>query len=77
MTTIPDGPPAEEPEAHGRLRPLRRAEEAVLQAAASVLEQAAPEAEGSMEALDSGRRLLLVHAHPDDETIGNGVTMAR
>jgi N-acetyl-1-D-myo-inositol-2-amino-2-deoxy-alpha-D-glucopyranoside deacetylase len=24
-----------------------------------------------------GRRLLLVHAHPDDETIGTGVTMAR
>ncbi len=24
-----------------------------------------------------GRRLMLVHAHPDDETIGNGVTMAR
>jgi len=24
-----------------------------------------------------GRRLLLVHAHPDDETINNGVTMAR
>jgi N-acetyl-1-D-myo-inositol-2-amino-2-deoxy-alpha-D-glucopyranoside deacetylase len=24
-----------------------------------------------------GRRLLLVHAHPDDEAIGNGVTMAR
>src|ERR687897_2270426 len=23
------------------------------------------------------RRLLLVHAHPDDETIGTGVTMAR
>jgi len=23
------------------------------------------------------RRMLLVHAHPDDETIGNGVTMAR
>ena len=23
------------------------------------------------------RRLLLVHAHPDDETIGNGATMAR
>ena len=23
------------------------------------------------------RRLLLVHAHPDDEAIGNGVTMAR
>ncbi|MGH3366296.1 MAG: PIG-L family deacetylase, partial [Nocardioidaceae bacterium] len=23
------------------------------------------------------RRILLVHAHPDDETISNGVTMAR
>ncbi|MGZ4643364.1 MAG: PIG-L family deacetylase, partial [Blastococcus sp.] len=23
------------------------------------------------------RRLLLVHAHPDDETINNGATMAR
>jgi N-acetyl-1-D-myo-inositol-2-amino-2-deoxy-alpha-D-glucopyranoside deacetylase len=29
------------------------------------------------EVLDAGRRLLLVHAHPDDETIGNGVTMAK
>ncbi|NED98072.1 N-acetyl-1-D-myo-inositol-2-amino-2-deoxy-alpha-D-glucopyranoside deacetylase [Phytoactinopolyspora alkaliphila] len=26
---------------------------------------------------DSQRRLLLVHAHPDDETIGTGATMAR
>lgn len=25
----------------------------------------------------AGRRLLLVHAHPDDECIGNGATMAR
>jgi len=25
----------------------------------------------------AGRRLLLVHAHPDDETIGTGITMAR
>ena len=25
----------------------------------------------------SGRRLLLVHAHPDDESIGTGATMAR
>ena len=23
------------------------------------------------------RRLMLVHAHPDDETINNGATMAR
>jgi N-acetyl-1-D-myo-inositol-2-amino-2-deoxy-alpha-D-glucopyranoside deacetylase len=28
-------------------------------------------------AVSPARRLLLVHAHPDDETIGNGVTMAR
>jgi N-acetyl-1-D-myo-inositol-2-amino-2-deoxy-alpha-D-glucopyranoside deacetylase len=26
---------------------------------------------------DGGRRLLLVHAHPDDESIGTGATMAR
>ena len=25
----------------------------------------------------SAKRLLLVHAHPDDETINNGVTMAK
>jgi N-acetyl-1-D-myo-inositol-2-amino-2-deoxy-alpha-D-glucopyranoside deacetylase len=28
-------------------------------------------------AADSDRRLLLVHAHPDDETIGTGATMAK
>ena len=27
--------------------------------------------------MSSSRRLLLVHAHPDDETINNGATMAR
>ena len=31
----------------------------------------------SMERLDQPRRLLLVHAHPDDESIGTGATMAR
>ncbi|MDP9397473.1 MAG: N-acetyl-1-D-myo-inositol-2-amino-2-deoxy-alpha-D-glucopyranoside deacetylase [Actinomycetota bacterium] len=30
-----------------------------------------------MDSLDAPRRLLLVHAHPDDETIGNGATMAK
>ena len=30
-----------------------------------------------MPADDSDRRLLLVHAHPDDETIGQGITMAK
>ena len=36
-----------------------------------------PEDLASMDGLDQPRRLLLVHAHPDDETIGNGATMAR
>src|SRR5690242_17597762 len=30
-----------------------------------------------VEPLDHPRRLLLVHAHPDDETIGTGATMAK
>jgi N-acetyl-1-D-myo-inositol-2-amino-2-deoxy-alpha-D-glucopyranoside deacetylase len=72
VTTTPEGPLAEEPEA----RPSSP-EEAVLREAESVLEQASPEQAESMEVLDAGHRLLLVHAHPDDETIGNGVTMAK
>jgi N-acetyl-1-D-myo-inositol-2-amino-2-deoxy-alpha-D-glucopyranoside deacetylase len=72
MTTMPDGPLSEEPEG----RPTSP-EEAVLQEAGSVLEQADPGSLLSMDALDSPRRMLLVHAHPDDETIGNGATMAQ
>jgi N-acetyl-1-D-myo-inositol-2-amino-2-deoxy-alpha-D-glucopyranoside deacetylase len=75
MTTTPEGPLADEPAASPT--PSGSSEDAVLRAAESVLEQASPEVGGSMEVLDSGRRLMLVHAHPDDETIGNGVTMAR
>lgn len=30
-----------------------------------------------MSDLDTGRRLLFVHAHPDDESIGTGATMAK
>ncbi len=72
MTTTPEGPRAGEPEA----RPTSP-EEAVLREAESVLEQASPEVEERMDLLDVARRMLLVHAHPDDETIGNGVTMAK
>ena len=49
--------------------------EAVLAQAETAVEEAAVEQE--MAPLDVPRRLLLVHAHPDDETIGTGATMAR
>jgi N-acetyl-1-D-myo-inositol-2-amino-2-deoxy-alpha-D-glucopyranoside deacetylase len=48
--------------------------EAVLAQAATAVDQAAEELD--MTPLDVPRRLLLVHAHPDDETIGTGATMA-
>lgn len=64
MTTTPD-------------EPLGTLEQAVLDETAQVLEdQVQPEQAASMDALDFPRRLLLVHAHPDDETIANGATMA-
>ena len=50
------------------------AEEAVLAEAATAVDGAAEAID--MAPLDSPRRLLLVHAHPDDETIGTGATMA-
>jgi len=51
-------------------------------AAEAVLEEAATAVDGlrgddAMDALDVARRLLLVHAHPDDETIGTGAVMAK
>ncbi len=49
--------------------------EAVLAQAEAAVEQAA--ADVDLAPLDVPRRLLLVHAHPDDETIGTGATMAR
>ena len=47
----------------------------VLSAAATAVDGAA--ANDAFDALDHPRRLLLVHAHPDDETIGTGATMAK
>jgi N-acetyl-1-D-myo-inositol-2-amino-2-deoxy-alpha-D-glucopyranoside deacetylase len=49
-------------------------EDAVLADAATAVEDAA--GAGAFAALDVPRRMLLVHAHPDDETIGTGATMA-
>ena len=78
MTTTPDGPPASAPTATGDPDGV----EALLEDAAEIVDDVAerefePQDLASMDALDSARRLLLVHAHPDDETIGNGATMAR
>ena len=55
----------------------RRDEQSVLDEARAVLEPMEQRADIEMAALDNDRRLLLVHAHPDDETIGTGVTMAK
>ncbi len=51
--------------------------DAVLAAVATEVDAIAESVEADMDALDVPRRLLLVHAHPDDETIGTGATMAK
>lgn len=69
MTTMePAGPEPGE-----RLDPTPA--EQVLEAAAAAVEPLGETVD--MDALDTPRRLLLVHAHPDDETISTGVTMAK
>ena len=72
MTLTPEGPVADEPEA----RPAN-VDDMVLREAESVVEQISPEHENAMDQLDNPRRVVFVHAHPDDETINNGVTMAK
>ena len=57
-------------------------EQAVLDAASDIIEdvtegELAPEDVAAMEHLDNPRRVVFVHAHPDDETIATGATMAR
>jgi N-acetyl-1-D-myo-inositol-2-amino-2-deoxy-alpha-D-glucopyranoside deacetylase len=49
--------------------------EAVLAAAETAVERASDDSD--FAPLDVPRRMLLVHAHPDDETIGTGATMAK
>ena len=71
MTTTPDDEPG-----------AGTAEQAVLDAAGDAVDDAverelSPDDVAAMASLDNPRRLLLVHAHPDDETITNGATMAR
>ncbi len=74
MSTTPAEPP---PDAA-----TGTAGEDVLADAAAVIEDAVErelgaEPEATMDALDAPRRLLLVHAHPDDESITTGATIAR
>jgi N-acetyl-1-D-myo-inositol-2-amino-2-deoxy-alpha-D-glucopyranoside deacetylase len=64
-------PPPPEP---GERLPLD-ADEAVLAAAGTAVDAAAERLD--ITPLDHPRRLLLVHAHPDDETIGTGAVMAK
>src|SRR5438046_1763588 len=57
-------------------------DDASVEDAAAVLDEAAAAVDPlgervEMTPLDFPRRLLLVHAHPDDETIGTGATMAK
>lgn len=64
-------PPPPEP---GEKIPVDAAEAVLAEAATAVAGVADVEA---FTPLDNPRRLLLVHAHPDDETIGTGATMAK
>ena len=71
MTTLePEEPAPGEPTA------------SALDPADAVLEEVAAEVDAleavvDLTPLDRSRRLLLVHAHPDDEAIGTGATMAK
>jgi N-acetyl-1-D-myo-inositol-2-amino-2-deoxy-alpha-D-glucopyranoside deacetylase len=78
MTITPEGEPASAPTTSGDPDGV----DALLEEAADIVDGIAETELGAvdlaaMDALDQPRRLLLVHAHPDDETIGNGATMAR
>src|SRR6266699_2935674 len=67
---------------HDRQLPAPAGQEAVghesrsCQPAPAPTEGAAPDYPHDMDRTD-GRRLMLVHAHPDDESIGTGATMAK
>jgi N-acetyl-1-D-myo-inositol-2-amino-2-deoxy-alpha-D-glucopyranoside deacetylase len=77
-TTDPGGGPGQAAATAAAGGAAEARESAVLAEAADVLEDVTdPEDEAAMDNLDSPRRLLLVHAHPDDETIATGVTMAK
>jgi len=79
VTTIPE--PPQQPDGAGEGAGAATAGRDPLEVAADLVDDLAgdlaPAGLAAMERLDQPRRLLLVHAHPDDESIGNGATMAR
>ena len=80
MTTIPE-PPAEPDGTPEGAAGAATAGRDPLEIAADLVDDVARELDpaelASMERLDQPHRLLLVHAHPDDESIGTALTMAR
>ncbi|MEJ5944954.1 N-acetyl-1-D-myo-inositol-2-amino-2-deoxy-alpha-D-glucopyranoside deacetylase [Pseudokineococcus basanitobsidens] len=89
MTTTPEHPAQPDPVEPGTTPGADGAEQAVasdvaqdvLQEAADALDDAAereldPGEAAAMDSLDTPHRLLLVHAHPDDESIATGATIA-
>ncbi|GAA0294769.1 N-acetyl-1-D-myo-inositol-2-amino-2-deoxy-alpha-D-glucopyranoside deacetylase [Kineococcus aurantiacus] len=73
MTTQPPQTPDEPGAAVAGRDPLEIAQDVVDDVAGEL----DPAELAALEALDQPRRVLFVHAHPDDETIGTGATMAR
>jgi N-acetyl-1-D-myo-inositol-2-amino-2-deoxy-alpha-D-glucopyranoside deacetylase len=74
MTTLPDEPTQQPDDAPAGT--AATPQDAVLTEAAAVMAEVERKLDVSLDLLDAPRRLLLVHAHPDDETINNGATMA-
>ncbi|ABS02622.1 N-acetyl-1-D-myo-inositol-2-amino-2-deoxy-alpha-D-glucopyranoside deacetylase [Kineococcus radiotolerans] len=80
MTTTPQPPPQpdETPEgAAGAATAGRDPLEIAADLVDDVSRELDPAELASLERLDQPRRILFVHAHPDDESIGTGATMAR
>jgi len=79
VMTVPAEPPTRPdpgPELVGGPAAAGSAEDAVLAEAAEILDAVEERLDVTLDPLDAPRRLLLIHAHPDDETINNGATMA-
>ncbi|WP_432564588.1 N-acetyl-1-D-myo-inositol-2-amino-2-deoxy-alpha-D-glucopyranoside deacetylase [Kineococcus sp. SYSU DK003] len=81
MTTTPPEPPGQPdatPEGAAGAATVGRDP---LEIAADVVDDVSRELDpaelAAMDHLDQPRRVLFVHAHPDDESIGSGATMAR